>query len=112
MNNDKEILSQQEIKFLIGKLISYRKKQNKPEPSEEECINLIKWATESVIGYTLLDLIFKNYLEIDVLDGEPVFSNPNYIPQKECMDEKEKFDNRKLLNEGLEIIKDMTKNIK
>jgi len=109
--NKKPIITEQEAQFLVNKLVESRKKHKKPLPTVEECSQLLDWAAMSLTGYTLLDLIFKNYIDVDIAEnGEPLFSNPNYVPAQECMDEKEKFDNRKLLNDGAEILKDMLKN--
>lgn len=111
-NQNKPILTENQVKFIIDNFIHSRKKRNQEKPTEEECMNLIRWAEATLVNYAYLNFVMTGALNIDMIEGTPVFENPNFVPPQEIMSNKELLKNKKFLSEGTEILKEMTKHLR
>jgi hypothetical protein len=70
-NNSEGILEEWEVEAII---ISFVGKRGEDGASEEEIFQVIKWCEEMRIGAELVNLVCKGIVDINLKDGEPVFS--------------------------------------
>lgn len=82
------------------------------EPTEEEESALISWALQSRLNQELISLVQKDVLKI-VMDHEEGFLLPQFIPTEVGMEIYQIIKNRdkKLAEEGDDILREMTKDL-
>jgi hypothetical protein len=66
-NDAAAILSEEQIQFLILMLATHREDKGF---TEEEAVNLIRWAERQLVGKSVLDLVLKGLVWIDDKEGK------------------------------------------
>lgn len=80
MEHPEPLLSDEQAERLMTSFAQSRLRKGKEFPSEEECIQLLQWATLAVVNWQALELLFAGELEIEEFFGDDIqFMRPDML---------------------------------
>jgi hypothetical protein len=101
VEQENPFLSDSDIERILTSFIRSRQRQNR-EVTEEECQNILKWFTLSVVNYRTFQMLLKGDLEIEafendddisyILAGQVEFATPMLYDLMKDVDAKFKKD--------------------